>query len=131
VNNLESEELDRELALNHGPAFCDVDRVKVGPRQITFFWPDNGCHEDYKGHKTRLTIEKSSCNGESLAFELQWNEFTYEKCSLGHTNQKETIERMYKPFHLDWSHVEQLIEWIQLGSWKEIRNQRNSSQHEK
>lgn len=118
---LESDELDRRLVeLNHGKGFMDCDRVRIGKQSLTFYQQLNGKHESYAGNDTRITFKKRNFNGTELEFHVEWNEFQYERCSLGHLHQKSKIEREFKTFHIAWEYVEQLIEWLQLGSWTEV-----------
>ena len=117
---LHDEELDRRLIdLNHGPALCDLVKASIGKKVITFTRNESHIHADYKGRDERISFSKSSLNGESLNFKIEWNEFEIKRCDLGHFHQSRLEKREYKSFSLDWSHVEQLIEWIQLGSWSQ------------
>ncbi len=118
---LQEEELDRELALKHGPSFMDVVKIKVGKKTLTLFANDGALHEDYQGKNSRLTLQKSNHNGESLRFTFEWNEYEYARCNLGHNHQSKKLEKKFLWHDLDWQYVEQLIDWLQLGTWREIQ----------
>jgi hypothetical protein len=118
---LEEEELDRELVLKHGPSFKDVVKVKVGKKTLTFFANDGKLHEDYQGRNSRLTLTKRNFHGApSIEFMVEWNEYEYKRCDQGHNHQSKKIEKKFSWHDLEWEYVEQLIEWLQLGSWTEV-----------
>lgn len=123
---LQYEEEMREMSLNHGPAYCDATLARVSKKTLVFMLDKDRMHEDYRGHDTKIQFQKSNNNGESLEICVSWNEFKHAKCDMGHTHQIDKKERQYKPFHLDWSHIDQLIEWIQLGTWSEMNGKGNN-----
>lgn len=52
---------------------------------------------------------------------------TTVKCSLGHEHYTGVIEHEYHRAHLEWSHVEALIEWVQSGSWSQVRERKGKA----
>lgn len=117
--DLQEEEFDRELALKHGPSFMDCVIVKIGKKSLQFLANERKIHQDYVGRDERITFKKRSQDS-ALNICVEWNEFTYTTCNHGHTHQSSKMKREYKSFDIDWEYMNQLIEWIQLGSWTEV-----------
>lgn len=109
---LKDEELDRELALKHGPAMRDAHKVQVTPKTLKII-------TNYRDEGFKFT--KTNGWGDELSIHAEWNEIKYQRCSLGHDHEIEKKERHWHTVDLAWEHVEQLIEWLQLGSWTEVK----------
>ncbi len=125
---LHEEEIDRQLVeLNHGPAYCDCKIAHVGKKTLTLVQDRTKVHRDYQGRDPKITFKRSMQCGDSLGINISWFEEVLERCDLGHTHVKSKLEKHYEAFHLDWSHVEQLIEWIQRGTWSQVNGKEDPS----
>lgn len=113
---LAEEEFDRELALKHGPFFGASHKVKIGKKVLSF--------ESDNWYGVKVKFEKGVSHGpsaESLTITCEWEEKKTAKCSLGHDHVIEKKERQWKYADIQWEYVEQLIEWLQSGSWSQIQ----------
>jgi len=114
-------ELDREIMLEHGPSLYDVDRIKVSTKSLTMYQPKGRRHPDWGDVDETLTFTKSNLNGQaSLKTVVQWNEFQVDICNKGHRHLSNQSRKRHEIFDLDWQYVDQLIEWLNLGSWREV-----------
>lgn len=44
-----------------------------------------------------------------------------QRCSLGGYHKTGKVEHQYIRFHMEWDHVQAFVEWINSGSWSQVR----------
>lgn len=120
---LRDDEIAIEHELRHGPCHQAVVKVKETKRSLIFFDDDLKKHPDYHSTEHKLKFEKkcSAEQGDRLSIVCEFYTFTYKKCELGHLHQDVKSKWQYEAFSLQWEHVENLISWLEQGSWKKIR----------
>ena len=113
---LQEEEFDRELALKHSQFYGSSHKVKIGKKVL--------CFEGSEWYGRKLKFEKGVSHGqsgESLTITCEWEEKKTQRCSMGHDHVVEKKERHWDYADIQWEYVEQLIEWLQSGSWSQIQ----------
>lgn len=111
----------------------DLAKIRVGRQALIF---ENGGWNGGQYEKIKFTKKTNKSWGTERVFlevsatELKVidNGMETKTCDLGHEHQvkKESVRsfRMAE-IHVPWEHVETFIEWLQTGSWKQIRERRN------
>lgn len=73
-------------------------------------------HPDFQGKEWTLCLEKRRHYGrQSLEFSLEWLELERVKCNQGHWHITGKELRHGHTFSVAWEHVQEIIEWIELG----------------
>jgi hypothetical protein len=115
---------DQEFDLVDTGACFSAVKVKVGVKCLTF--------KTDSFEKTSIQFQKKLFDGRdrlSLCVEHEESLETEETCNLGHVHTtSKKVPKKFAWISLDWEHVDQLIEWLQSGSWSENRRKYASRQ---
>ncbi len=98
-------------------AFCAAHRVKVGPKTVTYVDKNQIVH---------LKFNRGVSNGGEPDFTISVTEDVpiTEKCNMGHQHQTGRKSMKYGRIQLSWAQAEQLMDWFQAGTWREVRERR-------
>lgn len=114
---LAEEELDRELVLNapkcdrDGSSFgWTINKAKVSKKTLIF----------ETGYGKRFRFEKRRFIGSGLQIGVEWDSQKTERCSLGHDHPVGKKETRREEGTLNWEYVEQLIDWLNEGSFQQV-----------
>jgi hypothetical protein len=126
MENLKTYEDVQEIDCG-GEHHYQLGKVRVSKKVLTMYLPEwkDGQYEritfqksDSKPFGTRLEITAAHHKMVSCGHEVK-------KCDLGHEHNievKKQFEYKHVMISMRWEDVERLIEWLQLGSWKDLRN---------
>lgn len=102
----------------HSQYFGAITKIKVGPKSLTI-------GSRFKDGQIKFQ-KRTGYDGETLEICATYQDTVWEdeKCNLGETHRiKKSGEFHMVDITIPWEMVDQLIEWLQLGSWKQVRKQ--------
>jgi len=113
---VDKDDLDRELILQCAsdesgkPYGWAAYKIKLGKNTIRI---TNGADDDF-------TFKKRHFIGDGLELICTYKPRETKQCDLGHFHVIKKEEKKYIHSTLSWQHVEQLIEWLNHGSWSQL-----------
>jgi hypothetical protein len=88
----------------------DVNGVRVGKYKLTFLT---------KSYRTQVTFQKRKMGRQFLEITMKFPKV--KKCDMGHEHFVGHEEK-YEFLSIDWEHIDQLIEWLNHGSFSVVKN---------
>jgi len=102
----------REMHLRNGGVTTKTHQIKVGKKtfSIVSHWKE-----------ATLRMEKRVNGSEQyLGIALETTRKVMQRCELGHDHVVKTNKDEWHFFELPWEHIDNFIEWLQLGSYSEV-----------